>query len=87
MATLVFMLALAGLMRLFPEQAPWIAAGGLALCYLRSLQREDANEKRIKALEKQLGYVTTSKRSVSEIIENVRLNGQTQRSPSDEPNR
>lgn len=56
-------------MWLFREWAGWLAAAGMTFCYLMSLKREDANEKRIAALEGQLGYVTTSKRSVSEIID------------------
>lgn len=65
---LAIALMLAGLMWLFREWSGWIAAAGMTFCYLMSLKREDANEKRIAALEGQLGYVTTSRRSVSEII-------------------
>lgn len=65
---LAAMLLFGALAWLFREHAGWFAAAGLGFCYLMSLSREVKNEKRIASLEKQLGYVTTSQRSVSEII-------------------
>lgn len=71
---LAAMLLFGALAWLFREHAGWFAAAGLGFCYLMSLSREVKNEKRIASLEKQLGYVTTSKRSIAQIIENVRTN-------------
>lgn len=64
----VVMLAMLGLMRLVPGAAPYVMVGMTTLILLLSLWREDQAEKRIKELERELGYVTRSRKSVGSLL-------------------
>ncbi|WP_207825090.1 hypothetical protein [Brevundimonas pondensis] len=63
-------------MKIWPEQMAWIAVGACAIFNLQCIAAEEKAKARVRELERELGYVTRSRRSVKDLMKGLPLGQQ-----------
>lgn len=62
--------------RIWPEQTPWIAVAAAAVFILKSIEQEEKAKARVRELERELGYVVKSRRTVKDLLRNLPVSGE-----------
>lgn len=70
---LLLLLAALVAARIWPEQAPWILLSAATVLMLKCIEQEERAKIRVRELERELGYVVRSRRTVRELMRSLPL--------------
>lgn len=73
---LILLIAALVAARIWPGQAPWILLGASTILMLKCIEQEEKAKARVRELERELGYVTRSRRTVKDLMKGLPLGQQ-----------